>query len=91
MLELPTDPINFEEENWDDDQDGEGELDVNWDLENEIPLLNSNHSSVTLSSKVSKRSFDEVDSVDDEDGHTDGTLSPTSPGAHLCYYSIYVS
>lgn len=53
---------------------------MNWDLEeNEIP---SNHSSVTLSSKASKRSFDEVDSVDDGE-HTDGTLSPTSPGSHL--------
>ena len=83
MLELPTDPINFEAENWDDDQDGEGELDVNWDLENEITSSNSNHSSVTLSSKASKRSFDEVDSVGDEDGHSNGTLSPTSPGVHL--------
>jgi hypothetical protein len=80
LLELPTDPINFETENWDDDQDGEGELDLNWSLENEIT---SNHSSVTLSSKASKRSFDEVDSVGDEDGHSNGTLSPTSPGAHL--------
>lgn len=80
LLELPTDPINFEAENWDYDQDGEGDLDVNWGLENEIT---SNHSSVTLSSKASKRSFDEVDSVGDEDGHSNGTLSPTSPGAHL--------
>lgn len=79
MLELPTDPINFEAENWDYDQDGEGDLDVNWGLENEIT---SNHSSVTLSSKTSKRSFDEVDSVGDEDGHSNGTLSPISPGAH---------
>ena len=53
---------------------------MNWGLENEIT---SNHSSVTLSSKASKRSFDEVDSVGDEDGHSNGTLSPTSPGAHL--------
>lgn len=80
LLELPTDPINFEAENWDYDQDGEGDLDVNWGLENEIT---SNHSSVTLSSKASKRSFDEVDSVGDEDGHSNGTLSPTSPGAYL--------
>lgn len=80
MLELPTDPINFEAENWDYDQDGEGDLDVNWGLENEIT---SNHSSVTLSSKASKRSFDEVDSVGDEDGHSNGTLSPTSPGMDL--------
>jgi len=80
LLELPTDPINFEAENWDDDQDGEGEIDLNWSLENEVT---SNHSSVTLSSKASKRSFDEVDSVGDEDGHSNGTLSPTSPGAHL--------
>lgn len=83
LLELPTDPINFEAENWDDDQDGEGELDVNWGLENEITSSYSNQSSVTLSSKASKRSFDEVDSVGDEDGHSNGTLSPTSPGAHL--------
>ena len=83
LLELPTDPINFEAENWDDDPDGEGELDLNLGLENESALSNSNYSSVTLSSKASKRSFDEVDSVGDEDGHTDGTLSPTSPGAHL--------
>ncbi|KAF8797850.1 hypothetical protein BYT27DRAFT_7203535 [Phlegmacium glaucopus] len=80
LLELPTDPINFEGENWDDDQNGEGELDVNWDLENDTHISNSNHSSVTLSSKASKRSFNEVDSVGDEDGHTDGTLSPPSPG-----------
>jgi len=80
LLELPTDPINFEAENWDDDPDGEGELDVNLGLENESALSNSNYSSATLSSKASKRSFDEVDSVGDEDGHTDGTLSPTSPG-----------
>ena len=85
MLELPTDPINFEAENWDDDQDGEGELDVNWGLENEITSSNSNHSSVTLSSKTSKRNFDEVDSVGDEDGHSNGTLSPTSPGAYLSF------
>ena len=56
---------------------------MNWDLENESSLSNSNHSSVTLSSKASKRSFDEVDSVGGEDGQTDGTLSPTSPGAHI--------
>lgn len=84
LLELPTDPINFEEENWDDDQDGEGELDVNWGLESGIPL--SSHGSDTLSSKASKRSFDEVDSVGDQDEHTDGTLSPTSPGTHLSCY-----
>ena len=69
---------------------------MNWDLENEISLSNSNHSSVTLSSKASKRSFDEIDSVGDEDGHSDGTLSPTSTGAHFSvivrtYILIYIA
>jgi hypothetical protein len=87
LLELPTDPINFEAENWDYDQDGEGDLDVNWGLENEIT---SNHSSITLSSKASKRSFDEVDSIGDEDGHSNGTLSPASPGRNLSITVTYI-
>jgi len=68
---------------WQDDPDGAGDLNATWDDENDNALSNSNHSSVTLSSKASKRSFDEFESggegYNDSEG---GDLSPSSsPGA----------
>ncbi|KAF8163122.1 hypothetical protein B0H34DRAFT_694191 [Crassisporium funariophilum] len=77
--ELPTEPIVFDGENWEDDLDGEGDLDVTWEHDNENTLSTSNESSVTLSSKASKRSYDEVDSDGDEAAET-GLSPPSSPG-----------
>lgn len=67
-----------EEEAWDDDLDAEGDPDLSWDVEEEGHETASNESSVTLSSKTSKRSFDEID---DEDAPDEAPPSlSSSPG-----------
>ncbi|KAF9532364.1 hypothetical protein CPB83DRAFT_675368 [Crepidotus variabilis] len=67
--ELPTEPIAFDDDNedWDgefdvvgDDTVWNGEEDKDGDVDND--LATSNHSSVTLSSRTSKRTFDEYES-----------------------------
>ncbi|KDR81426.1 hypothetical protein GALMADRAFT_239315 [Galerina marginata CBS 339.88] len=77
-LGLEADPVPFED-GWEDDLDGEGEADTTWDDDNENAL--SNHSSVTLSSKASKRSFDEFESGDayDDGGESAQWTPPSSP------------
>ncbi|KAJ3515968.1 hypothetical protein NLJ89_g1426 [Agrocybe chaxingu] len=60
VTEVPFGPVLFDGEAWDDDLDREGDLDARWDEDN-TPSA-SNQSSVTLSSKTSKRSFDEFES-----------------------------
>lgn len=79
----------FVREEWEDDLDGEGEIDDTWDEGNEVETAqsNSNNSSITLSSKASKRSYDELDSDEngDEDGDSHHWTPPSSPGAiFLC-------
>ncbi|KAF9001949.1 hypothetical protein BDQ17DRAFT_1326984 [Cyathus striatus] len=70
---------NYNEDDWDDD-DAEGDLETVSGTENEADVI-SNESSVTLSSKASKRSFDEADL---EHGDATGSLSlPSSPGKRL--------
>lgn len=87
--ELPELPEE-EDELWDDEQDGEGELDLSEEHEYEPVEDNeesaSNGTSVTLSSKGSKRAFSEVDDeYEEEDNgahppvHTPGKF----PNAHL--------
>ncbi|KAJ7756830.1 hypothetical protein DFH07DRAFT_919850 [Mycena maculata] len=66
-----------EETQWEDAVDGDEDPDITWDAEVEHETA-SNESSVTLSSKASKRSFDEVELEDDEAG---GKSPPGSPGA----------
>ncbi|KAL0947323.1 hypothetical protein HGRIS_013442 [Hohenbuehelia grisea] len=61
---------------WDDNLDGEGESDSAWDPEQDTF---SNESSVTLSSKASKRTLEEADL--EEDGFEEiATSRPASPG-----------
>ncbi|KAF9452852.1 hypothetical protein P691DRAFT_756067 [Macrolepiota fuliginosa MF-IS2] len=63
---------DFEDETgaaWDDELDGEGDPDTTWEAEQgNVNGSYSNESSVTLSSKASKRSFDEfgIEHSDDE-------------------------
>lgn len=73
-------------DDWDDSLDGEGELDTAWDIEQEQDLA-SNGSSNTLSSKTSKRGFEEVDP---DFGDEDEDVSPPSfPG--MCGLQIIAS
>lgn len=58
MPELPTDPIFFDDDNWDQELEN---ADNSWNDGNENENI-SNHSSVTLSSRGSKRAFDEYES-----------------------------
>jgi hypothetical protein len=64
---------------WDDDLDGEGDIDEDWIADPDDGV--SNQSSATLSSiaSSSKRGYDEIDSDNENDG---GEPSPqnTSPG-----------
>jgi len=70
--------VSSNEERWDDSNlDAEGEFDT-WDLDASAEHETaSNQSSVTLSSKASKRSFHELDEEEAEDGPTS---PPGSPG-----------
>ena len=78
-LESTEDPTTYREDGWEDDLDGEGEIDETWDNENENAHSNSNQSSITLSSKASKRSFDEFESGGE--GYDDAAGGPpSSPG-----------
>nr|GAT52126.1 predicted protein [Mycena chlorophos] len=63
--------VEEEEEEW--DEGGEGDPDTTWDADAEQETL-STQSSVTMSSKGSKRSIDEVETEDDE-------LDPSLPGS----------
>ncbi|KAJ6618307.1 hypothetical protein B0H10DRAFT_2030214 [Mycena sp. CBHHK59/15] len=74
------DDAYLEEENYDDWEDaveGDGDPDTTWEAEAGHETA-SNESSVTLSSKASKRSFDEVEL---EENEADGDSPPGSPGA----------
>ena len=86
----PEHAYELEDEDWDGEYDDSGEYqDGTWDedgaekdAENAQSL--SNESSVTLSSKASKRSFDEFEL--DEEGFEDDSgiygTPPSSPGEH---------
>jgi hypothetical protein len=67
-------PESFDEQEWDDNLDGEGEPDTTWSVEDHD--ADSNESSVTLSSKTSSKrnhtEFDEDDSAE--------VVTETSPG-----------
>ncbi|KAJ6606566.1 hypothetical protein DFH09DRAFT_1120647 [Mycena vulgaris] len=65
-----------EDAQWEDAVE-DGDPDTTWEAEVEHETT-SNESSVTLSSKASKRSFDEVELEEDE---ADGSSPPGSPGA----------
>src|SRR5262245_54180199 len=75
-------PESFDEQDWDDTLDGEGEPDTTWSVEDHD--ADSNESSVTLSSKTSSKrnhtEFDEDDSVE--------VLTEISPGK---LYAILVT
>jgi hypothetical protein len=66
-----------EETQWDDAVDGDADPDTTWEAEEAENETASNESSVTLSSKASKRSFDELELEEDE---VDGNSPPGSPG-----------
>ncbi|KAF4614464.1 hypothetical protein D9613_002881 [Agrocybe pediades] len=72
------DPLTFEEGDWEDEGDGEFEPASTWDEDQDNELAASNHSSVTLSSKTSKRSFDEFEHAGDDYEEVDGHWSPPS-------------
>lgn len=81
LPELPTDPISFDDENWQQElQEFENADDtLNEGDENENSL--SNHSSVTLSSRGSKRTYDEYDSGEEGYGEAEQPwVLPDSPG-----------
>lgn len=70
------------DQTWDDELDGEGDPDTTWEAGQEnVDESISNESSVTLSSKASKRSFDEsgLEYSDDENfvSESPGTQSPS--------------
>lgn len=67
-----------EEAQWED-----GDPDTTWEVEEQETA--SNESSVTLSSKASKRSFDEVELEEDE---VDGKSPPGSPGTLPSYFNL---
>ncbi|KAJ7632239.1 hypothetical protein FB45DRAFT_911894 [Roridomyces roridus] len=69
-------PYDDEESYEEEVLEGDAEGDTTWEAEEQETA--SNQSSVTLSSKASKRSFDEVEYADDE---VDGESPPGSPGA----------
>lgn len=66
------------EEEWDDSLDADGDPDTTWEVEQETETA-SNESSVTLSSKASKRSFHEADLEEDAE---ELVLQDGSPGMH---------
>ncbi|KAF7359389.1 hypothetical protein MSAN_01281500 [Mycena sanguinolenta] len=66
------------ETQWEDAVEGDEDPDTTWEAEEAENETASNESSVTLSSKASKRSFDKIELEDDED---DGNSPPGSPGA----------
>lgn len=78
LPELPSEPLSFDEdEAWDgeygaDATDTGVDVDATWeddhpnaDAEQELQLSASNHSSATLSSRASKRTFDEFELGDE--------------------------
>lgn len=89
-LPFPTDAddgaLLVGKDDWDDSLDGEGELDTAWDIEQEQDLA-SNGSSNTLSSRASKRGFEEVDPDFGDD--VEDVSPPSSPG--MCGLQIIVS
>ena len=66
----------MEDVNWEDAFDGDEDPDTTWEVEGEHETA-SNESSVTLSSKASKRSFEEVELDEGESSYS----PPGSPGA----------
>ncbi|KAH9484189.1 hypothetical protein JR316_0003669 [Psilocybe cubensis] len=65
---------------WEDDFDGDGDPETPLEGDNEDAPSRSNHSSVTLSSKASKRSFDDFEfeeGYEDNEGHW--SPPPSSP------------
>lgn len=95
-LPFPTDGTDDQalfvgQDDWDDSLDGEGELDTTWDIEQEQDLA-SNGSSNTLSSKASKRGFDEVDPDFGDD--VEDASPPSSPGMWIinyCFSNVLIS
>lgn len=82
---------NYDDQEWDDTLDGEGDLDTTWEEDQEPEQDQetlSNESSVTLSSKASssKRSFDEVEP---EEGDV-ASASLGSPGIFILWPPICV-
>lgn len=75
-------PPAYDENNWDDSLDGEGDADITWELERQHEHETaSNESSVTLSSKTStKRTIDEVELEE-----LAGLSPPSSPGKSMVY------
>ncbi|KAJ7684721.1 hypothetical protein DFH06DRAFT_1156446, partial [Mycena polygramma] len=67
-----------EEPQWEDTVDGDEDPDTTWEAEEAEQETASNESSVTLSSRASKRSFDEIEPEADE---VAATSPPGSPGA----------
>lgn len=71
---------------WDDELDGEGDPDTTWEAEQENGDESvSNESSVTLSSKASKRSFDEFGIEHSEDE----SFVSGSPGVFYPFYAPF--
>ena len=86
---LPTDPISFDDGNWNQDFEEYHTANGSWVDElgddHEKDNSASNHSSVTLSSGGSKRTYDEYDSGGGEYDEDEGEIwdPPGSPGTRV--------
>ncbi|EKM82847.1 hypothetical protein AGABI1DRAFT_111413 [Agaricus bisporus var. burnettii JB137-S8] len=75
--------VDYLDETWDDELDGEGDPDTTWEAEPEnVDESISNESSVTLSSKASKRSFNES-GLEYSDEENFGSESPGAKRARV--------
>ncbi|KAK7023892.1 hypothetical protein R3P38DRAFT_3270164 [Favolaschia claudopus] len=68
--------IYDDDSRWEDTLEGDGDPDTTWEVEEPENETASNESSVTLSSKASKRSFDQIDPEE-----VVGQSPPGSPGS----------
>jgi len=69
MPDLPTDPISFDDEHWELGLEDGGNVDGSWNDGDDNDHSVSNSSSVTLSSRASKRTYEEYES--DGEGYED--------------------
>jgi len=79
---------DFDADAWDDELDGEGDPDTAWETDKNIgnEPVSSNENSTTLSSKTSKRSFDDFDleySDDDFLTESPGVFYISSLAVHI--------
>lgn len=87
MPDLPTDPISFDDENWELGFEDGGNADWNDGDDNDHSV--SNTSSVTLSSRASKRTYDEYGSDGEGYENHDGRQWEPSGSPGMTFGLIY--